>query len=397
MQDIKIKQWYKMTEIGVIPEDWIEFKLIDIWTFKKWKNIPKDQITEEWLSCVVYWEIYTKYNNISYKLISKISEETSKLSTEIKYWDILFAWSGETVEDIWKSFSYLWYNKAYAWGDIIILSPKEANPILLWYLLNSDLVVSQKSKLWQWSSVIHIYASSLKLINIALPKDINEQKLIAKVLSDTDELITSLDELINKKEKIKEWTMQELLTWKRRLPWFNLDWEEKKLWDLIIKHQKTNRLSSEWMDSWKYPFFNNSTKDVNKYSDTYDYDWEMIIANTGWIAYFDYYNWKFWAMSDCFIFSSKVNTMFLFYILKRIQTYINDIWFSWSWIKHLDKKLFEWLEIDIPKDKKEQKNIVYIISHIDNEVRILKEKRNKYKQIKEWMMQELLTGKIRLD
>jgi type I restriction enzyme S subunit len=76
--------------------------------------------------------------------------------------------------------------------------------------------------------VYGVSKNNLKKVIIPVPSK-SEQSAIATILSDTDALIVSLDGLIEKKKAIKQGTMQELLTGKRRLPGFSGKWEEKKI------------------------------------------------------------------------------------------------------------------------------------------------------------------------
>ena len=142
--------------------------------------------------------------------------------------------------------------------------------------------------------------------------------------------------------------MQKILTGNDRLPNFNGTWEFKKLGDHIIKFKKLNA----------YPvtekikvdiIFTNSTKPCDKYLDVYDFDMEAIIANTGGEAHFNYYNGKFAAMSDCFVFKTNLVTQFLYYLLKYYENYIDDICFAGSGIKHLDKKYLVILKFMYPQ------------------------------------------------
>ncbi|WP_015294956.1 restriction endonuclease subunit S [Tepidanaerobacter acetatoxydans] len=75
-----------------------------------------------------------------------------------------------------------------------------------------------------------INKSTFETIEIFLPP-LEEQKAVAEVLPDIDELITSIEKLIDKKQKIKQGTMQLLLTGKKRLPGFTGEWEVKRLQD----------------------------------------------------------------------------------------------------------------------------------------------------------------------
>lgn len=85
---------YKMTEVGVIPEDWEIVALKSIGVFKKGRNIPKSSLTLHGLPCVLYGEIYTKYAEVVTKLESRISIETARNSVNIHNGDILLSVNG---------------------------------------------------------------------------------------------------------------------------------------------------------------------------------------------------------------------------------------------------------------------------------------------------------------
>lgn len=205
-----------MQELLRPKEGWVVKRLGEVGSFKKGGNIPKSSIVNEGLPCVLYGEIYTKYDCYSDTLFSRIPEYQSKLSIEISYGDVLFAGSGETAEDIGKCFSYLGKEKAFAGGDIIIFSPQNTSSLFLGYLLNSSEVVKQKSIRAQGSSVYHIYPRDLKEIILFLPS-LPEQTRIATILSNMDEEITALEKQLNKYRQLKQGMMQNLLTGKIRL------------------------------------------------------------------------------------------------------------------------------------------------------------------------------------
>lgn len=197
--------------------EWVTKELGEIGTFRRGKGIARRELTKEGFACVLYGEIYTKYNFISKQLYSFISYESSKKSKKINKGDLLFTGSGETAEDIGKSFAYIGSEVAYAGGDIILMTPyPEFDSVYLGYLTNSELVNEQKANLAQGSSVIHIYSSSIKKIEIFIPS-LKEQKAISQILSDMDQEIEALKQKLEKYKKIKQGMMQELLTGRIRL------------------------------------------------------------------------------------------------------------------------------------------------------------------------------------
>ena len=196
--------------------EWEIKTLGSIGSFKKGHNLPKKEIEQNGVPCVLYGEIYTKYNFVTSSLYSFVPEYIAAQSTWISKGDILFAGSGETFEDIGKCFAYLGEERACAGGDVIIFTPHEADGRFLGYLLNSPEVNKQKSNLGQGSSVIHIYHSSLETLTLQMPS-LPEQRAIAAVLSAIDAEITALESRRNKTQSIKQGMMQELLTGRTRL------------------------------------------------------------------------------------------------------------------------------------------------------------------------------------
>lgn len=140
--------------------------LKDVGVFLKGKGIPKDVVVDTGYPCIRYGEIYTTHHNIIRKFKSFIPESETKNSFKLMKGDIIFAGSGETVEDIGKSVCFNDNFEAYAGGDTIILRSKDHNYLFLAYLFNSFLVRSQLNRLGTGATVIHIYPDDLKRIRI---------------------------------------------------------------------------------------------------------------------------------------------------------------------------------------------------------------------------------------
>src|SRR5699024_3351874 len=184
----EVPEGYKKTKVGIIPEEWEVKKLEKLGSFFRGKGIPKSKVTDKGFGCVTYGEIYTIYNYTFRKFKSYIDEETAKNSFPIKKGDILFAGSGETLEEIGKCVAYIGNENGYAGGDIVVFRPNNLNSELLGTLLNHDIVNRQKYKMGQGHSVVHVYANNLKDIIIPVYSK-KEQQKIAQVLSTWDQAI----------------------------------------------------------------------------------------------------------------------------------------------------------------------------------------------------------------
>lgn len=192
-------------------EEWKEVKLGEIGKFLKGKGVPKIEIVEEGMPCLTYGELYKNHHNVIRKFTSFIPKELAGDSTELNYGDILFAGSGETLEEIGKSAAFVDSYPAYAGGDIIILRQSKCDPLYLGYLLNHDLIRRQLHKLGQGHSVVHIYSSGLSKVRAVLPT-FEEQQKIASVLSAAGTEIEKLKIQFNKLQEQKKGLMQRLLT-----------------------------------------------------------------------------------------------------------------------------------------------------------------------------------------
>lgn len=230
---------YKNTKIGWIPEDWGVNTLESFGFFSKGKGISNSDKKETGIPCITYGEIYSKHNFIVKKFQSFIDTETAKKSRRIRSNDILFAGSGETLDEIGKCVAYTKNKEAYAGGDIVIFSSDEVDCIYLSFSLNSDLIARYRRRLGQGHSVVHIYSGGLKTLNVPLPP-LPEQKKISEILSTWDEAIEQMRKLIDAKKSRKKALMQQLLKGKKRLPGFNEPWKKYRLGDLFEERREIN-------------------------------------------------------------------------------------------------------------------------------------------------------------
>ena len=403
---MNVPKGYKMTEVEVIPEDWEVKKLGELGIFLKGSGVKKNESLSGDLPCIRYGEIYTKYNYYIKEIYSYISHEVASTATKMEKNDILFAGSGETKEEIGKCVAFVHDLEAYAGGDIIILrpyKPYKIDSIFLGYYLNSAPISKQKASKGQGDAVVHISTKALSMIEVKIPS-VDEQRSIARVLSDTDELINALDKLIAKKRDIKKAVMQELLTGKTRLPRFSGKWEVNTieqcadcLDSLRVPLNETNR--SKMQGHIPYCGANG----VLDYIDDFIIDDDIILlAEDG--GYFDDYEnrpiayrirGKCWVNNHVHILKAKrdFDQGFLFYSLvhKNILAYL-----ATGTRSKLNKKEMNKIEIFFPKDKAEQQAIAQVLSDMDKEITALEQRRDKTKAIKQGMMQALLTGRIRL-
>lgn len=196
--------------VGMIPRHWklIKLKYI-VNSIGKGNGITKEDIvTDGDTPCVRYGEIYSKYNYKFYECETRTNKERINSNQYFTYGDLLFAGTGELVEEIGKNIAYLGNENCLAGGDIIIVKHSE-NPVFLSYALNSHYGQTQKSYGKSKLKVVHISGAEIGNILIALPPQ-KEQIQIEKYISEKCE---EIDKLINNKEKI----IEELENYKKSL------------------------------------------------------------------------------------------------------------------------------------------------------------------------------------
>lgn len=138
-------EYYRDTMLSVDTQIPI-VKLKDIATeMYRGSGIKRDQVTSEGIPCVRYGEIYTTYNTWFEKCISHTKLEYVSSPKYFEHGDILFAITGESVEDIAKSIAYIGHEKCLAGGDIVVMKHKQ-NPKYLSYVLSTYNARLQKSK-----------------------------------------------------------------------------------------------------------------------------------------------------------------------------------------------------------------------------------------------------------
>jgi type I restriction enzyme S subunit len=300
---------------------------------------------------------------------------------------------------------------------LIIRSKINTSRFLYYYLLSRE---GQSQILNDTSStgVPMITQKQVKAFKIPLPPTLTEQKAIAQVLSDTDALINSLEKLIVKKRHIKQGAMQKLLQPKE-------GWEVKKLGEvgkchrgvsynperdlhphdknITVRLLRSNNIQNQNIDLNGLQFVDQERVKQNQL--LLDNDIVICMANgskqlVGKTAIFkakDKLNYTFGAFMGCF--RTNMDLASSLYIALNFHSfqYRNyiDVLLSGSSINNLNPGNIESIEIPFPPAE-EQTRIATILSDMDAEINALESKLEKYKKVKLGMMQNLLTGKIRL-
>jgi type I restriction enzyme S subunit len=291
----------------------------------------------------------------------------------------------------------------------------------LYYALSSGLTMKQYVAMAAGSSVQNLNKEKVSKIVLPCPR-ISEQKSIAEVLSDIDTLIIDLKKLIRKKKDIRQGTMQMLVTGKKRLDGFSGDWVK-------INLAKNSRLkarigwqgltTAEYLDEgYSYLITGTDFKDgrinwngchyVNY--DRYVQDPNIQVSNgdllltkdgtIGKVAYISDLNRPATLNSGVFVvkpITDAYTAHFMFYVLESsvFKEFLQQL-SAGSTINHLYQKDLVKFDLYVPPTTEEQEAITGILCDMDLDIYKLEEKLSKYQKIKQGMMDELLTGKVRL-
>ena len=397
----ELKKGYKDTEIGVIPEDWT----IDV---------------VENLASVTTGNKNTQDNKPLGKYPFFVrSQEIEKIDT--------YSYDGEAVltagdgVGTGKVFHYVkgkfdFHQRVYKISDF-----RNNMNGYYFYLYFSNYFYGQVMQMTAKSSVDSVRREMITKMTILLPP-IEEQQAIAEALSDIDALINALNKQIEKKKNIKQGAKQELLTGKKRLQGFSEKWEET----IISSTGKPySGISGKIKDdfgvgeSLYIPFVNvlNNTiintsqlekVNIRHYENQNNVIEGDLLFNTssetpedvGICSVLMENIDRLYLNSFCFGFrvtNPDVSPLFLAHYFRSKEGRDLMLTLSQGSTRYnLSKSSFLKSLIRIPSTKEEQTAIAKILTGMDNEIEQLEKKRDKYLNIKSGMMQQLLTGQIRL-
>ena len=403
---MEVKPGYKQTEVGVIPEDWgvstvgAEFsiqlgKMLDA---EKNVGAPKPFLGNR----AVQW------GRIDLTDIGEIKLTPSDLQRfRLRKGDLLVCEGGEIGRAaVWQqSIEECYYQKA-----LHRLRPIRGYNVqlifnMLRWLASTGFLLNFVTQ----TSIAHLPKDKFETVPIPVPPTIAEQEAIAEALSDADALIESLEQLLVKKRQLKQGAMQELLTGKKRLPGFGGEWEVKRLGEIApprkeridprrtgrlefcieLEHieQGTGRLAGYTTTSEGSSLKSFFQKDDVLFGKLRAYLRKYWLANHEGVC-----STEIWVLTAN---RSLLIPQFLFQLVK-VDRFIEAA--SSAYGTHMprsDWNVVKNYEVGLPP-LSEQSAIATILSDMDAEIAALETKLAKARQLKQGMMQELLTGRIRL-
>ena len=379
-----VKPGYKQTEIGVIPEDWEVKSLNEIAPLQRGFDLPYSQMEEGKYPVVFSNGVGAFHNAYMAKGPGVITGRSGTIG-KVHY----------ISTNYWPHNTTLWVTDFHGNDEKYVYYLFQTVP---WELFNSR------------SSVPTLNRNDVHDTLHAIPPR-PEQRRIAEALSDMDELIASLEKLIAKKKAIKQGAMQELLTGKRRLPGFSGEWRETPIKSIgeVITGSTPSRSRPEYWDgkhAWvsardfNFKYIANTAETV---SDTGKKECRFVPKGSILVTCIASIGLNAIAACECAT-NQQINSVicnpdydneFVYYQICA-QTSVMKAIAGQTAVPIVSKKQFEDLRIAVPPSLQEQQEIGRTLANIDSELLSFRMQLTKVREIKQGMMQQLLTGKIRL-
>ena len=399
-----VRAGYKQTEVGVIPEDWNARKLAELASFRTGpfgSALHKSDYTNDGVPVVN--PMHINDGRIEPTRTMTITESAAAALSDFRLTtgEVIIGRRGDMGRcAVVREEQGGWLCGT---GSMIVRPVANVDAHFLQRVLSSATVISAIENSSVGSTMINLNQGTLGGLMIQAPP-LPEQRAIAAALGDVDALLAKLDEFFVKKRDLKQATMQQLLTGQTRMPGFCGKWEVKRLGDITecldnvrvpLNESQRNRMRGDF----PYCGANGVLDFVNDY--VLDDD-VILMAEDG--GYFDEYAYrpiayrmvgKFWVNNHAHILKAKAgyNQSLLFYLLvhKNIQSFLAS-----GTRAKLNKSEMNKIEVNLSLAISEQAAIAAILSDMDAELTALEARRDKTRALKQGMMQELLTGRIRL-
>lgn len=416
---IRVMEGYKKTEVGIIPDDWVVKELGTIGNFKNGINKSKEDFGFgfPFVNLLDVFGKPTIENNNNFGLIN--SNEIEQQIYDLRKGDVIFIRSSVKPSGVGLT-SLIQKNLLKTVYSGFLIRFRDSGFLNNEFKAHCFYEEGFRNRLISASTVsanTNINQEALKKLLIAFPPTNDEQKAIAKALSDVDALISNLEKLITKKKAIKQGAMQQLLKSPKqggkRLAGFEGDWEEKRLGDIGdciigLTYKPENVCNSGTLVLRSSNIQNNTLSyldnvyvniDIPEKLRTKEGDILICVRNGSRQLIGKCVKIDKKASGETFgAFMSIFRTPYSDYVAYAFQSEIIKRQIDenlGATINQITNKMLNSFVIPFPPVE-EQKAIAKVLNAMDFELKSLEKKKVKYQSIKQGMMQELLTGKTRL-
>ncbi len=387
---------YRQSEVGVIPEDWIALPISEIvQNIIDYRGRTPRKLGMTWGGGNIP---ALSARNVKMGFID--FEEETYFGTEALYkrWmnngdpkknDLVV-----TMEAPLGNVALIPDDQKYILSQRTVLLQTNQHKVISKYLvqlMRSKSFQKLLSENATGSTATGIQRRKLERLEVLLPP-IPEQRAIAAALSDVDALISALDKLIAKKRAVKTAAMQQLLTGKQRLPGFSGEWEVKLLKDVAPLQRGFDLPNSMLRKGYHPVVYSNGI--LNYHADFMVKGPGVVTGRSGTIGKVSYVEEDYWPHNTAlWVTDFKGNSPeFVYRLYQGIGL---DQFGTGSGVPTLNRNDVHAFSVGIPSSE-EQTAIAAVLSDMDAEIAALEARREKTRQVKQGMMQELLTGRTRL-
>ncbi len=370
----EVKSGYKQTEVGLIPEDWFVTSL-----GKSFGKITTGKLDANAMSANGEYPFFT-----CAKDVYRINDYAFDCDA------LLISGNGANV-----GYIHHYNGKFNAYQRTYVLTDAKHDIHYLKIYTGVNLQERLRVEV-NAGNTPYIVKSTLSDMLIGLPNSSAEQQKIAFTLEDIDALISSLDQLIAKKRDIQQATMQQLLTGQRRLPGFSSEWEVRPFNSIFQRiNVKGHQIqASDYQSTGKYPVVDQGKDLIVGFSDNEEK--RFINTPKGVIVFGDhtcivkFVDFDFLVGADgTQVLQAMEGQNTRFHAFQLQYRGIEPTGYN-RHFKFLKERSFQEPPLD------EQTAIATVLSDMEAELAALESRHDKAQQIKQGMMQELLTGRIRL-
>lgn len=388
-----VKKGYKQTEIGVIPEDW---------KVKPAKDLMKIETGSR--------NTEHKADHGQYPFFVR-SQQVERIDSY--HYDCEAVLTAGDGVGTGKVFHYI-DGKFDAHQRVYVMSNFDGVLGKYFFYFFGQNFGAEVSKYTAKSSVDSVRRDMIAEMLIPIPLE-DEQKSIYEAISDTEQLIETLEKQISKKKAIKQGAMQELLTGKRRLPGFSGVWYETTIGEHCSVFDGTHQTPQYTISG--IPFYSVENVTANDFHNTKFVAIEehkrltakfriekgdILMTRIGSIGKCKYVDWdvnaSFYVSLALIKCKDTINAQFLSFYSES-DFFKKEIEIR-SLLTAIPQKInlgpISEIRLRIPCDTDEQCAIASVLDDMEKEIETLECKLEKYRQVKQGMMQQLLTGKIRI-
>ena len=414
---MEVKPGYKQTEVGVIPEDWEcvgSGVLATYFGGNAFKSEAAVSAGLRWLKIANVGKRRAQWTDVSYLPNSYATDFKEYI---LRKGDVVMALTRPILNNELKIAKLTELDVPALLNQRVakVIALPGMNLDFIYHTLQTRHFVDSMNEAMAGTDPPNIGSRALGSIPVATPPTKAEQEAIAEALSDADALIESLEQLLGKKRQLKQGAMQELLTGKKRLPGFSGEWETKRLGD--VTDTDPENLGSNTRPSFTFNYIALEDVDMGTLSSYSEQVFRTapsrarrllrkddvlvstvrpnLVSHLLFAADGD--NWVC-STGFCVVRCRKGVShsgyvyfhMFAACVARQIEALLTGS--NYPAINGGDVRA---LQIPFP-EYEEQIAIAHILTDMGAEIAALEAKLTKTRQLKQGMMQELLTGRIRL-